>query len=347
VSASATNPPVPVAESTATYEAVLRAEPIVATSWLTTAGLWCWRLRLAFGSSTVSATVHGAAVIALALIAAPEPIHHRTVIVRQLEATLEKVDEQKELTPKLLAQVKIEVKPSVASIAPANASASGAGSAGSGGGSGGGAAGGLQLAGLGIGPNSVRSGGTGFGTDDAYGAHMLGEVGELADPSATFFGVKADGRKFVFVVDTSGSMALNARFLRCRNELLRSLASMQYGQQYFVVFFNHTTFPMPEHKLVDARPAQLKKTAEWVVGAVPAGGTEPWDGLALALRMKPDAIYLLTDGQFDPKVVDKTIAAQPESKKIPIHTIAFESLEGARLLETISRASGGQHLFVP
>ena len=68
--------------------------------------------------------------------------------------------------------------------------------------------------------------------------------------------------------------------------------------------------------------------------------------LQLALRMKPDAIYLLTDGVFSADVVDKVINAQKETKKIPIHTIAFEDMRGAMLLEMISRATGGQHQYV-
>lgn len=320
------------------------ASPPARTSWSVVLGLWFWRMRLAFGSSSISGTLHGVAVVALAVMAATSPSDRRPPPHR-LEVTVETSAAKQEILPKLLPQMKPQVAESA--VSRATATAHGEGSDGSGGGRGGGSVGGLQLAGLNPGKLNVASGGTGFGTDDAFGRHMLGDIGELAEPSATFFGVKADGRKFAFVVDTSGSMARNTRFLRCRQELIRSLASMTYGQQFFVVFFNHTIYPMPEHKLVDARPAQIKKTAEWAVGAVPAGGTEPWPGLQLALRLKPDAIYLLTDGQFNPEVVEKVINAQPESKKIPIHTIAFESPEGAQLLEMISRVTGGQHQFVP
>jgi hypothetical protein len=67
----------------------------------------------------------------------------------------------------------------------------------------------------------------------------------------------------------------------------------------------------------------------------------------MAIRMKPDAIYLLTDGEFDTGVIEKVIAAQPQSKKIPIHTIAFESQAGEATLQTISRVTGGTYRHVP
>jgi len=151
----------------------------------------------------------------------------------------------------------------------------------------------------------------------------------------------------VFVVDTSGSMSKNQRYLRCREELLRSIGALKYQQKYFVVFFNHTTFAMPERKLVDARPSQITKTQEWCKLAVPAGGTDPGDGLMMALRMKPDAIYLLTDGDFDPAIADRLALAQPQTKKIPVHTICFESLSGAPVMEAIAKLTGATYLYVP
>jgi hypothetical protein len=331
----------PVAEEAAA------SAPVAGSSWFLAAGMALYHLRSALFSGSISATVHFAGVVVLAVLHAPPPHVSRSPPHLPIEASFAREAKKPDVLPDFLPEVKLHIEEVVPSNAPTDSIARGAGSAGSGGGRGGGSTGGLEVAGLSIGPFNVTSGGTGFGADDAFGTHMMGEVGELADPSATFFGVKADGRKFAFVVDTSGSMGQNNRYLRCRAELLRSLSSMQYGQQYYVTFFNHTVFPMPEHKLVDARPTQLKKTQEWVVGAVPLGGTEPWPGLLLALNLKPDAIYLLTDGQFNENVIEKVIRAQPETKKIPIHTIAFESPEGALLLERISRVTGGQHQFVP
>lgn len=344
--ADESSPEAKATEPAALAPAPAPAPPSTFSLWFSSAGLALWSLRWALGSGSISATVHLAAIIALAVIHAPPPLNAHRPPLLPIEATIV-MERERPVLPQFIPEVKLHVEGKIHSVAPENQTAQGNGSAGSGGGRGGGSNGGVQIAGINPGNFNTSSGGTGFGTDDAFGTHMLGDVGELASPSATFFGVKAEGKKFAFVVDTSGSMQTNSRFLRCRAELLRSLSTMNYGQQFFVVFFSDQLYPMPEHKLVDARPTQLKKTAEWAVGAVPSGGTEPWPGLALALRLKPDAIYLLTDGQFNPDVVDKVINAQKQSKKIPIHTIAFESPQGAQLLDLISRATGGQHQFVP
>lgn len=320
----------------------------VKQSWAVSVGLSLWRLRLSLGAGLVSAGVHMVLIIALAMMIAPA-WNDRTVIpAADLEVSVVKPKLEKPVPPKLLEEIKLNVPSAVKSMSPQNLAAHGKGSSGSGGGAGGGFALGFVPAGNQRGSEVAVSGGTGSGIESAYGSDMLGEVGILGDDKATFFGVEAKGRKFVFVVDTSGSMRHNARYKRCQDELLRSVTSMQYGQQYFIVFFSDKLYPMPENRLVYAKPDQLQKTAQWLVNAVPDGGTEPWPGLQRAFRMEPDAIFLLTDGQFDPEVVKKAHRIQPETKKkIPIHTIAFESQQGAVLLEAIARQSGGIFRFVP
>lgn len=300
-----------------------------------------WHARNSMSAGVVSALVHFGLMIWLGSIA---------------YQTAKQVEKQPELQatlppPKFIELPKVEtveIKMIAQTPSAVASKGSGAGSAGASGGHGGGNVGGFNVAPLKVAAaDLVASGGSGFGTDKAFGESMMGEVGELKESEATFFGVKASGRNFVFVVDTSGSMSINDRYLRCRAELLRSIGALKYGQKYFVIFFNSQTFAMPENKLVDARPAQITKTQEWCKLAVPSSGTEPWDGLARALRMKPDAIYLLTDGDFDPMVVQRVANAQPQTKKIPIHTICFESLQGSINLETIAKLTNGTYMFVP
>lgn len=321
--------------------------PAEAAPWGTAAGLWFWRMRASFLSGTISATVHGVLIVVLAVLASTS-IDDRRPPIRRIDAALGHEAEQQEILPMLLPQVQPHLEAAVRSQSPTDSSARGKGSAGSGGGRGGGSTGGLRTAGDLPGQFNVASGGTGFGTDEAFGTHMLGEIGEQGDPTASFFGVKAGGNKFVFVVDSSGSMSQNNRFLRCLNELQRSLSALTYGQQYLVIFFNSSMEAMPENRLVDSRPEQLKRTLYWIGNMGVGGGTEPWPALRRAIINKPDAIFFLTDGVFDPAVVGLVDKIQPETKKkIPIHTIAFEDPVGAKLLEVIAQQSRGEYKFVP
>lgn len=245
--AKATNPPL-----TAVPAEVPEAAP--QRPLMVSIGVALWRMRLSLAAGLVSAGVHMAIIITLAMMVSPEWNNRTVILPDNIEASImkPKLAETREF-PKFLEEIKLNVPSSVKSVSPQNLAARGLGSAGSGGGAGGGFAVGFVVAGSNRGTEHVVSGGTGSGIDGAYGTHMLGEVGELSAEKATFFGVEATGRKFVFVVDTSGSMRHNQRYLRCRDELLRSVTSMQYGQQYFIVFFSDKLYPMPENKLVDRK----------------------------------------------------------------------------------------------
>ncbi|MGC3972340.1 MAG: hypothetical protein QM775_34865 [Pirellulales bacterium] len=321
-------------------------DPLARRAALASTGLsaWLWHIRLTLMSSGLSGLVHTVAIVALGTIALDEfvpPPPPQEALVVSVPAEKRLIDQIK--PPELKAPE--AVMPSVRS--EGRATGSGRGSIGTNGGRGGGKLGGLQMSPVQLNANlTTGTGGTGFGTDRAYGDDMLGEVGELKK-EATFFGVKAQGKSFVFVVDTSGSMAGNNRYLRCRAELLRAVNELGYGQKYFIAFFNDRTFAMPERQLVPVKTMQLEKTSQWIVHAIPSGGTEPWDAFQMGLRMKPDAIFLLTDGEFSPDTARRILNAQPNTKKIPIHTIGFESVAGEAALKAIAEATGGKYLYVP
>ena len=67
--------------------------------------------------------------------------------------------------------------------------------------------------------------------------------------------------------------------------------------------------------------------------------------------MQPDAIYFLSDGQFDPQIVQELRARNRDNRRlstsqIPIHTIAFGDRLAEGLMKSISRNSGGRYRFV-
>lgn len=351
--AAAPSPPVyvaevvydaPVASASVTAHVVPHLQPGREASVASFAlAAWLWHVRYTLTAAAISGATHCVALVALGVVMLdaepPKELPPPLEVSIPVQKLLDKVE------PPVVTALEAD-KPSVRS--DGRSTGGGAGSSGAAGGRGGGLIGGIQVAALTPNaPQTTNSGGTGFGIDRAYGSDMLGEVGEMKK-DATFFGVKAEGRSFAFVVDTSGSMGINNRYLRCRAELLRAVKELGHKQKYFIVFFNHQTYAMPERKLVEASSPQMKKTMQWIAGAMPLGSTEPWEGVAQALKLKPDAIFLLTDGEFSPDVVRKIVGAQPDGKKrIPIHTIGFESQAGEVTLQTIARETGGKYLYVP
>jgi hypothetical protein len=142
-------------------------------------------------------------------------------------------------------------------------------------------------------------------------------------------------------------MAESGKFERAVYELLQSIEQLGSDQQYYIFFYNHRAYPMDEPNLVPATTEQFEKTREWVGRARPRGGTFPLTALLTALKMKPDAIFFLSDGLFDPRT-GREVRMRNRGKKsrVPIHTIAFVNREAEGLMRTIARNSGGKYRFV-
>jgi hypothetical protein len=166
-----------------------------------------------------------------------------------------------------------------------------------------------------------------------------------------FFGIGGYGQTFVYVVDASDSMNENGKFDRARYELLHSIDQLASDQRYFVIFFNDAAFPMDATEPVMATEEARSETAAWVDGTTARDGTNPLPALLYALSLRPDAIFFLSDGQFDPRTITILRARNRPTKRvgqrqIPIHTIAFVDHSTVGLMRTIARDSNGDHRFV-
>jgi hypothetical protein len=176
-------------------------------------------------------------------------------------------------------------------------------------------------------------------------------------PGASFFGTYAEGQKFVFVIDSSGSMKQGIRWPTLRRELLRALQSLSPDQQFMVISFDADAHPMfgkfpPQAQFLTATPSNIDRLNRWV-GAIRHGNrTYPAAAIGIALRLKPDAIFLLSDGE----IMDTTVRdlqkhnhlLETDGKVktlIPIHTILLHSEYGYATLKAIADENDG--VFTP
>ena len=171
--------------------------------------------------------------------------------------------------------------------------------------------------------------------------------GSLSGASAEFFGIGGYGQTFVYVVDCSGSMNERGKFERAIYELLHSIEQLAGDQRYFVIFYSDAAYPMDADEPVPANEDEFARTRSWVSHVHPDGGTNPLPALLFALSLRPDAIYFLSDGKFDPATTQEVrLKNRPRSQRIPIHTIAFMERATEGLMRTIARNSGGEYRFV-
>jgi Mg-chelatase subunit ChlD len=159
---------------------------------------------------------------------------------------------------------------------------------------------------------------------------------------AEFFGLRSSGRKFVFLIDGSGSMS-NAPDQAARKELIASMRRMNVNMELEVIFFTDTLTPVfgGYQKLHDVEAAIEKLNATLPL----RGGTPVMAGIQRAIAMKPDAIFLLTDGVFNEGNV--TVAVQRINlSKIPINTVAFHSRASENVLRSLAKGTGGDYRYV-
>jgi hypothetical protein len=178
---------------------------------------------------------------------------------------------------------------------------------------------------------------------------------------AEFFGVKATGNVFVYVVDSSPSMRRDGAFEAAKAEMIRSLSSMKPKQRFFISFFGKEVEPMVfdpktiERFPIPAVPENIKKTLDWLNRiSIQKEGWPPNDALREAIRMQPDGIFLLFDG--DTKVdVAKFLRQENRTEdilsgsgpKVPIHVIHFFSDEFEKPMRLVAQENGGTYRFVP
>ena len=187
----------------------------------------------------------------------------------------------------------------------------------------------------------------GIGAGDVEQSAGMGEGGS-GSGSASFFGVEATGSRFVYIVDTSGSMAVGGKLEALQRELVKSIEGLLEAADFLVITYSDSATPLEGRQTwvnADGRGKRFARRGVAKLGS--GGGTQPSPafGLAFAMRPPPEAIYFMTDGEF-PDEVANDIAALNAEYRVPVHCIAFVSRNSEDLMRRISQQSGGTYTFV-
>ena len=163
---------------------------------------------------------------------------------------------------------------------------------------------------------------------------------------ASFFGVRARGLFFVYVLDQSGSMVDDDRLTRATIELRRSVFALQSPQRFEVIFYNDESTAMPGGPIPRTADQHNKELlTSWLRLIDPDGETNPRGAIQQALALRPDAVFLLSDGDFPEGTVDAV--ARSNRRKIPIHCIDLAGGLAGDHLQRIAAASGGRYVSRP
>jgi hypothetical protein len=190
--------------------------------------------------------------------------------------------------------------------------------------------------------------GKGYALGGGFGTGIGNGTG--SGTGSQFFDLESAGTKFVYVLDGSASMTephseARTRLERVKIELVRSIGGMPEDMQFFVIFFNRNSIPMPAEKLQPATLDNKRKYLEWCARVKGGGATDPRPALKRALELQPDIIYLLTDGAFNPAAVEEV--TKLNTRGVAIHTFCFGDTSGESLLKSIAHKNNGTYKFIP
>lgn len=193
-------------------------------------------------------------------------------------------------------------------------------------------------------------------TDETIGEMTSGgasskSVGSKA--TVSLFGISGTGSRFVYVFDRSISMA-GPPLRAAKQQLIASLDPLESVHQFQIIFFNHEPQAWDltggQQRIAFATDANKQLAKKYVQNIMATGGTFRHTALQLALRLRPDVIFFLTDTD-DPmsaRDLDQAIS-RAERDAIAIHTIEYGSgaaSSNENFLRRLARETRGRYVYV-
>lgn len=161
--------------------------------------------------------------------------------------------------------------------------------------------------------DAAASGGSGSGAGGGVG------TGRGAGQNVGFGDVRGSGRKFVYVLDRSDSMKWRggAPMRRAIAETIASVESLdpkRGASKFQLVYYNHEPEVFENGRgLIDVDLANKARVVRFLRSIEPTGGTEPERALDVALKMRPDVVFFLTDA--DEELSETTLATIAETRR--------------------------------
>lgn len=168
--------------------------------------------------------------------------------------------------------------------------------------------------------------------------------------TTSVFGVKGEGRSFVYVFDRSGSMR-GPPLTAAKAELLESVDSLQPHHEFQVIFYSGAPQlfnPTQRAGLNPADDAMKQQVRHFVNSIAASGGTNHVSALTTALRMSPDNIFFLTDAGAPQLTEAELRAIRSANRRTLVHAIqfGFGPEPDYSVLRKLAKENGGQYVYI-
>ncbi len=226
----------------------------------------------------------------------------------------------------------------------------------------------LRLAGSGEGDGGGHGSGNGEGSGTGDGIGDGVGLGNGDSARTAIFGLVEEAQNFVYVFDRSQSM--NSTFaytsegqtvfsitplVAAKAELVKSLEDLNVGNRFHIIFYNHESWVFDpggrgaQRGLITMTQNNRKRALGFINTVYGDGQTRHVPPLEAAIRMKPDVIYLLTDGEEkdDPSPDELAHLRKLNKGRARINVIQFVFNPGTKsALESLAKENGGRHIYI-
>lgn len=182
------------------------------------------------------------------------------------------------------------------------------------------------------------------------GAVGAGKIGSDAEGTTSFFGLKAQGQRVVFVIDRSASMGLHGALATATRELLASVEQLPADALFQVIVYHRQAEPiLPGSPVWLSASADVKRRVGEAMETLRAeGSTDHLPALRRALGQHPDVIFFLTDADDLTPEQQREISRLNRGQAI-IHTIELTLANQRRPdmpMQVLARENRGRYQAV-
>jgi hypothetical protein len=170
------------------------------------------------------------------------------------------------------------------------------------------------------------------------------------------FGIEGTGSRFIYVFDRSASMeGFRGRpMAAAKAELTASLRDLASVHQFQIIFYNERStvfnpFRPQQPRMMFGTDDNKALAADFLRSINPAGSTRHMQALKLALGLRPDVIFLLTDADEPQLTSGELDEIRRRNRGTAVHAIEFGSgpFRGTdNFLVRLARQNNGQHVYV-
>lgn len=167
-----------------------------------------------------------------------------------------------------------------------------------------------------------------------------------------FGSANAEGRSFVFAIDHSNSMGgegLGA-IQAAAKELAAHINQLTDQQTFQVVAYNQAVAYFTDRELIAATAENKRKLVTFIANLAAYGQTEHSRGLIAALRLKPEVIFLLTDGGDPPLNAGQLkLIREQAAPRTAIHCLHFgrgEQSGSTNFLARLAAENRGSYVYI-